>query len=67
MSLPLLATTTLAIITNWVQKLGQILRHCEKVLRLFGEKGQKQGGGGGHAKNKSTANQNLNRILKKHC
>ena len=33
MSLPPLPTTTLAIIINWVQRMGQILRHGEKVLQ----------------------------------
>ena len=36
MSLPPLLTTTLAIVINWVQRMGQILRHGKK-----GE-GQKQ-------------------------
>ena len=34
MSLPPLPTTTLAIVMNWVQRMGQILRHGEKVLQI---------------------------------
>ena len=34
MSLPPLPTTALAIIINWVQRMGQIPRHCEKVSNL---------------------------------
>ena len=34
MSLPPLPTTTLAIVINWVQRMGQILRHGEKVLQI---------------------------------
>ena len=34
MSLPPLPTSTLAIIINWVQRTGQILRHGEKVLQI---------------------------------
>ena len=34
MSLPPLPTTTLAIIINLVQRMGQILRHGEKVLQI---------------------------------
>ena len=33
MSLPPVPTTTLAIVINWVQRMGQILRHGEKVLQ----------------------------------
>ena len=39
MSLPPLPTTTLAIIINWVQRMGQIPR---RYWKLFGEVGAKQ-------------------------
>ena len=49
MSPPTLPTTTLAIVINWVQRMGQILRHGEKgYSRLFGGGGgQKQAHGWG--------------------
>ena len=31
---PLLPTTTLGIIINWVQRMGQILRHSERILSI---------------------------------
>ena len=34
MSLPPLPTTTLAIVIKWVQRMGQILGHGEKVLQI---------------------------------
>ena len=34
MSPPPLPTTTLAIIINWVQRMGQVPRHGEKVLQI---------------------------------
>ena len=34
MSLPTLPNTTLAIIINWVQRMGQIPRHSEKILQI---------------------------------
>ena len=34
MSLPPLPTTTLTIVMNWVQTMGQILRHRKKVLQI---------------------------------
>ena len=46
MSLLPLPTTTLAIVINWVQRMGQILRHGEKYSNLFGEVGAKTGMGG---------------------
>ena len=45
MSLPPLPTTTLAIVINRVQRMGQILRHGEKVLQIVW-----WGGGGGGQK-----------------
>ena len=45
MSLPPLPTTILAIPINWVQRMGQTLRHDEKVLQIVwwgGGGGQKQ-------------------------
>ena len=33
-SLPPLPTTTLSIVINWVQRMGQIFRHSEKVLQI---------------------------------
>ena len=46
LSLPPLPTTTLAIIINWVQMMGQILRHSEKVLQIVCRGGSKTGTGG---------------------
>ena len=46
MSLPRLPTTTLAIVINWVQRMGQILDTARRYSRLFGEGGAKTGTGG---------------------
>ena len=42
MSLPPLPTTTLGTVIHWVQRMGRVLRHSEKVLRIVW-----WGGGGG--------------------
>ena len=46
MSLPPLPTTTLAIIINRVQRMGQIPRHGEQVLQIVWWGGAKTGAGG---------------------
>ena len=47
MSHPQLPTTTLAIIINWVQRMGQILRHYKKVLQIVWWGGGAEIGTGG--------------------
>ena len=56
MSHPPLPTTTLAIAINWVPRMGQILRHGEKVLQIVWVRwGQKQARVGNGKKKKSPA------------
>ena len=55
MSLPPLPTTTLAIVINWVQRMGQILRHGEKVLQIVWRGGGKNRHGWGMVKKRCPA------------
>ena len=55
MLLPPLPTSTLAIVINWVQRMGQNLRHGEKVLQIVWLGGGKNRHGWGMVKKRCLA------------